>query len=181
MLLDKAQCLFYPCLLPMSNGGDLEASRKAAQRCYGTCDGALLGYNVHMPSKRTETTPKPPVLNPMFLAIALALIGWAGVVYLVSNVHPTRPGKAAFLALWAVALAGTAWPVILALHRRFLGEPPVWTVWRQSAWAGIFGALAAWMQMNRVLNVSTAAILAGVFVVLEVILSWRARQESQHD
>jgi hypothetical protein len=134
-----------------------------------------------MPSKRTETTRKPPVLDPMFLAIALALIGWGGVVYLVNNVHPTRPGKAAFLALWAIALAGTAWPAILALHRRFSGEPSVWTVWRQSAWVGIFGALAAWMQMNRVLNVSTAAILAGVFVVLEVILSWRARQESQHD
>jgi drug/metabolite transporter (DMT)-like permease len=134
-----------------------------------------------MPSKRTETTRKPPALNSMFLAIALALIGWAGVVYLVNNVHPTRPGQAAFLALWAIALAGTAWPVMLALRRRFLGEPPVWTVWRQSAWVGIFGGLVAWMQMNRVLNFATAAILASMFIVLEVILSWRARQESQHD
>ena len=117
----------------------------------------------------------------MLLAIALALIGWAGVVYLANNVHPTRPGKAAFLALWAVALAGTAWPVILALHRRFLGEPRARTVWRQSAWVGIFGALVAWMQMNRVLNFATAAILAGMFIVLEVILSLRARQESQND
>jgi hypothetical protein len=117
----------------------------------------------------------------MFLAIALALIGWAGVVYLVNNVHPTRPGKAAFLVLWAIALTGTAWPVVLALHRRFRGEPSTWTVWRQSAWFGIFGLLGAWLQMTRVLNVATAAILAGVFVVLEVIVSLRARQETQDD
>jgi hypothetical protein len=46
---------------------------------------------------------------------------------------------------------------------------------------GAFGTLAAWLQMNRVLNVATAALVAGVFVVLEVILSWRARQETPDD
>jgi drug/metabolite transporter (DMT)-like permease len=117
----------------------------------------------------------------MAVALLLALIGWAGIVYLVNEVHPTQPFRVAFLALWGIALVGTAWPVILALHRRFRGEPSPWTVWRQSTWLGIFGALAAWLQMNRDLNVATAAILAGVFVVLEVIMSLRARQETQDD
>jgi len=134
-----------------------------------------------MPPKRTETTRKLPKISPVILAIALALIGWAGLAYLVNNIHPNLPGKAAFLALWAIALIGTAFPVLLALHRRFRGEPSPWTVWRQSAWFGLLGSLSAWLQMNRVLNAATATILAGLFIVLEVILSLRARQESQND
>jgi drug/metabolite transporter (DMT)-like permease len=134
-----------------------------------------------MPPKRTETTRKLPTINPMFFAVALALIGWAGVVYLVNNVHPTLPMQAAFLALWGIALIGTVFPVLLALHRRFRGEPSPWMVWRQSTWIGILGSLAAWLQMNRVLNMATAAIVAGLFVVIEVILNMRARQESRND
>jgi hypothetical protein len=131
--------------------------------------------------RRTETTRKSPAGSPILVAIALAVIGWAGLAYLVNNIHPNLPGKAAFLALWAVALIGTAFPVLLALHRRFRGEPSSWTVWRQSAWIGLLGLLSAWLQMNRVLNAATAAILVSVFIVLEVILSLRARQESQND
>lgn len=88
---------------------------------------------------------------------------------------------AGLLALWTAALTGTACPILLALHRRFLGEPAASTVWRQSVWIGLFGLLAAWLQLNRVLNLSVAAILAGVFAVIELILSWRARQEVRHD
>ncbi len=134
-----------------------------------------------MPSKRTETTRKFPAINPLIMALVLAVVSWAGIVYVVNYVHPTLLAKAAFLGLWAVALAGTAWPVVQALHRRLRGKPSVWTVFRQSAWFGIFGSLSAWLQMNRVLDTATATILAGVFIVLEGILSWRARQESQND
>ena len=115
------------------------------------------------------------------VAIALAAISWAGLAYLATSIRPNLPGKAAFLALWAVALTGTCFPALLALYCRFLGEPSSWTVWRQSAWIGLFGVLAAWLQMNRVLNMATAAIAAGGFVVLEVILNWRARQETLDD
>ena len=58
----------------------------------------------------------------MMVALGLGIAGWLGVAYLLSNVHPTLPAKAAFLAVWAIALMGTAWPVLLALHRRFLGR-----------------------------------------------------------
>jgi hypothetical protein len=134
-----------------------------------------------MPSKQTEPTRKLPTISPMLVAAALAVMSWAGMVYLVNDVHPTAPVKAAFLGLCAVALAGTAWPVILALYRRFRGEPSAWAVLRQSAWIGLFGALAVWLQWNRVLNVATAAISAGVFVVFEVFLSLRARREALDD
>ncbi len=134
-----------------------------------------------MPTRKQETTSGLPVVNPILVAIALAVIGWSGLAYLMNNVHADLRGRVAFLGLWSIALGGTAFPVILALHRRFLNEPSPWTVWRQSAWLGLFAMLAAWLQMNRVLNMATAAFAGGGFVVLEVILSWRARQETPDD
>lgn len=117
----------------------------------------------------------------MLPALILAAAGWLGLAYVVYNVHPTLPGKATFLILWACALSGTTWPVLLAVHRRFRGEPSPWTVWRQSAWAAIFGAACAWLQMNRWLTIALVAILAGVVVVIELLLTLRARQEETRD
>ena len=116
----------------------------------------------------------------MVAALILATAGWLGLAYLVTQAHPTLPAKAAFLVVWACALMGTAWPALLAVHRRFRGEPSPWTVWRQSAWVAIFSAVCAWLQMSRWLTVALAGILAGVFVVMELLLTMRARQEA-HD
>ena len=148
---------------------------------HATCHVTWLDYNRRMPTRKPDTRHKLSSASSVLAAIVLAVIGWAGLVYLINNVHADLRGKVAFLGLWSVALGGTAFPVILALHRRFLSEPSPWTILRQSAWVGAFGTLAAWLQMNRVLNVATAALVAGVFVVLEVILSWRARQETPDD
>src|SRR5512136_2479029 len=128
--------------------------RQAVKRAlvYATCHAASLDYNRRMLPRRQETTRKSLTGSPIIVAIALAVMSWAGLVYLVLRIHPDLPGIAAFLALWAVALMGTALPVLLALHRRFRGEPSPWTVWRQSAWVGLLGSLSAWLQMNRVLN-----------------------------
>ena len=46
----------------------------------------------------------------MIIALGLGIAGWLGVIYVLSNVHPTLLAKAAFLAVWAIALMGTAWP-----------------------------------------------------------------------
>lgn len=122
----------------------------------------------------------------MILALSLAAIAWIGWWYVANNVRPTLPdgqpslvARAAFLATWAIALMGTAWPVLLAIHRRFWGEPLPWTIWRQSAWVAVLGAAVAWLQMNHWLNLALAAILAGVFIVIELILLVRARQETR--
>jgi len=118
----------------------------------------------------------------MVVALTLAAASWLGLTYLTINVHPTLLAKIAFLVLWACALMGTAWPALLAVHRRFRGEPAPWTVWRQSAWVAIFGAACAWLQMNRWLTAALAGILAGMFVVIELLLTTRARQETRdHD
>jgi len=143
-----------------------------------------------MPSRKTKEPTRRSsrligliglIVNPMLLALGLAAAGWLGLAYLISSVHPTPTTKDLMLALIAAALTGSAWPVSLALHRRLGNEPPVWTVWRQSAWVGAFGAAAAWLQMNRLFNMAWALVVAGVLVVIELILIARERQESQHD
>ena len=134
-----------------------------------------------MSPRRTETIRKSLIINPIVIALLLAAAGWSGLAYLIFEVHPTPQTKAAFLGLWACALMGTAWPVLLAIHRRFRDEPPHGTVWRQSAWVAILGAACAWLQMNRWLNAGLVAVLAGVFVVIELLLSLRARQEEKRD
>ena len=135
-----------------------------------------------MPSKTQNPSDRFAWINPAGLAMLLAALGWAAMIYLLSQVHPSAWwAVAALLAAWAAALTGTAGPIVLALHRRFLGAPTAWTVWRQSVWVGLFGALMAWLQLNRVLNASVVVILAGVLIVIELFLSWRARQEVEHD
>jgi hypothetical protein len=134
-----------------------------------------------MPPRQKVKPAKSPIINPMIIALGLGIAGWLGVIYVLSNVHPTLLAKAAFLAVWAIALMGTAWPVLLAVHRRFWGEPTVWTVWRQGMWVGAFGATAAWLQMNRLFNIVWAIVVAGVFVVIEIIVGLRARQEAHND
>jgi len=90
--------------------------------------------------------------------------------------------RAAFLIVWFIALLGTAWPVVLALHRRFHDEPAAWTVWRQSAWVAAWGTASAWLQMNRWFNVALAVIIASVFILIELLWSMHvARQEVQDD
>ncbi len=117
----------------------------------------------------------------MLLAIVLAVLGWSGLGYLIVNIRPVLFARGAFLVLWAIALLGTAWPVLLALHRRFRGEPSPAMVWRQSAWVGLIGASFAWLQMYRLLTMASAAIVACLFVVVEIILYLRARQETSND
>jgi hypothetical protein len=125
--------------------------------------------------------PMPSMLVSVLIAILMAASGWVGAFYLVRNIHPTWPAQSLFLVVWAVALIGTAWPAVMALHRRFAGDTLDWIIWRRSIWIGAYGSLAVWLQWNRVFNAATAAILAAVFVVLEIILSLRAQQETQDD
>ena len=141
-----------------------------------------------VPPRQLQTTHKTITISPMVIALALAVIGWLGWWYLTNNVHPNlsdgQPSllaRAAFLSSWLAALTGTAWPVLMALHRRFRGEPSPWTIWRQSTWVAAFGTACAWLQMNHWFNLALAAMVASVFMVIELILGMRARQETRQD
>jgi len=80
------------------------------------------------------------------------------------------------LALLAMTLGG-AWFVVRLLHWRFRSTFEPLTVWRQSLWAALFVTIGAWLQLNRSLTMPLAALVGGGFVLIEVLLNVRERQE----
>lgn len=87
----------------------------------------------------------------------------------------------AFLASAVVAVTGLAMPVVYFLNKRFDpqyrdgDQPSMMTVTRQSLLIGLWFAFCLWLQMNRTLGVAVAALVAGVFILFEVLLQIRAR------
>ncbi len=80
------------------------------------------------------------------------------------------------LALLAMTL-GSAWFVVRLLHWRFRSAFEPLTVWRQSLWVALFVTIGAWLQLNRSLTMPLAALVGGGFVLIEVLLNVRERQE----
>lgn len=137
-----------------------------------------------------SANPRPKTGNPGFkirpaswliLTLSLAAIAWAGLYYLVTNIHPTARTRLTFLALWGLALLSTAWPVLLAVNQRWSRSASVGRVWRQSFWVAAFGSLAAWLQMSRALTLALAATLAAAFILLEALLMMREKREEAGD
>ncbi len=85
-------------------------------------------------------------------ALALALIGWGGLYYVLTQTLPFVWSRWGFFALLLMALTGTALPIVFFLHRRFPDNPPADAnvVVRQAAWVGVFGATLAWLQLGRI-------------------------------
>ncbi len=115
------------------------------------------------------------------LALTVAGVGWSGLYYLATTIHPNPWAQAVFLALWGLALVGTCWPVLLAINQRWSQYATPLRVWRQSIWIGALGTLVAWLQMNRVLTLALAVTVAGLLGVIELLLILREREEKQRN
>ena len=120
-----------------------------------------------------------PPKAPLSLTIAgwfLALVGWAGVVLIFLNL-PFNPGSLWLVYVaWFMALTGTALPFIHYLNRRFARTMPSEKVMlRQAMWVGVFGAVCAWLQIPRALNLILALLVAAALIAIEVFLLLRAR------
>ncbi len=90
----------------------------------------------------------------------------------------------AFLAVLLVAVTGLALPLAYILNRRFLRShyrpeqsaalsflAPL----RQAVWVGLWVTFCAWLQMNRVLGVAVAGLVAVVLIMFEGLLQVRTR------
>jgi hypothetical protein len=117
----------------------------------------------------------------MFAALLLAALGWAGLVVLVNLSLPTVGPRWLFFFLWTLALTGTALPFVWMLHRRFAPDDPAppSVLLRQGLWVGLYGAMIAWLQVNRSLTLSLAILLGLGLAGLEWLVrlvertSWR--------
>lgn len=115
----------------------------------------------------------------------LAAVGWAGLLWLLTNRLPTVPNRWAFYALLHIALTGTALPIVRLLHRRFSREGgmyvPTGVMIRQASWLGVYAALCAWLRIPRLLSAPVALIIAAALITIEVLLRVRERTQWRPD
>ncbi len=104
--------------------------------------------------------------------LILSLSGWGGLALLILLAVPTIGPRWLFFFLGVLALTGTSLPIIYYFNKRFPSDPPVdkGVILRQAVWIGVYGSAVAWLQMGRVLNTGLAVILAGAFILIELLL-----------
>ena len=121
-----------------------------------------------------ETQPSSTTTFKDYLTafLILFLTGWIGLIITIFATLPTLGPRWLFFFLGVVALTGTAIPITYFLNKRFPSTPPAekYIIIRQAIWFGVYGSSLAWLQMGQVLNSSLALILAGAFIVIELLL-----------
>jgi len=127
-----------------------------------------------------NSKPQTQHIGGLILSIVLAVVGWGGLYYLIWHVHPNLQTRYIFLVLWSFALAGTAWPVLLAVNQRWSRNVTWGRVWRQSIWIALFGVLTAWLQMNGAMTLSLAVTIGGTIGLVEILLILRDREEAKN-
>lgn len=131
------------------------------------------------PSSRQEAPPDHR--GVLIAAVLMMVIGWLGLYQLVTTTLPLAFPRWLFFMLLFMAATGTAIPFVRYLSIRFTRAPypipPGGVILRQGIWVGLYVVVCAWLQIPRVLNAVIAFFLALAFVVIEVWLRLRERQE----
>lgn len=119
-----------------------------------------------------------------WIVISIAVAGLSGLAlyYLITNVWPDPNQVVAipqllFLLFVFLGLSASVVPITAYLNHRF--AKPDWyqrdraRLARQGAWVGLFGVVLAYLQLIRALNWTIAAVLAGVFSLIETFFLTR--------
>lgn len=113
--------------------------------------------------------------------VLVAVGGWSGLTWLLTNTYPTVPNRWVFYALLQIALAGTALPFVRLLNRRFARNSALYirpgVLVRQAIWVGIFGTTCTWLRIPRLLSVPLAVVIALALVAIESL--FRLRESMQ--
>ena len=118
----------------------------------------------------------------VLISLVVAILSYAGLFYVVINLWPNpdailnQPQLLLFTFLF-FGLGSVTIPVTAYLNHRF--ARPGWLerdkarLIRQGAWVGFLGILLAYLQLIRALNWTIAAVLAGVFILIETFFLTR--------
>jgi hypothetical protein len=141
-----------------------------------------------MATRNSPTTPaprRPAGLPPdhagmLWAAFAGAVAGWGGLFWLVTTHLPRIGGEIwLFFALLTLAVTSTALPVVRYAIARLSAPgqelPAVGVIVRRSLWIGLWVTICAWLQIPRTLSPLLAALLALIFVGMEVFLTYWER------
>jgi hypothetical protein len=104
----------------------------------------------------------------MLAALILTAIGWYGLYLLMHSTLPTLGPRWLFYALWTCATTGTSLPFLWLLNRRFRYNEPASPkiLLREGLLFGLYAATCLWLQLNRMLNLTLALLLAlGLFTI----------------
>ncbi len=139
---------------------------------------------------RSMTNSTPPLRRDFIEAthasvvlagILLAIGGWSGLIWVLTNTLPTVPNRWAFYALLQVALTGTALPFVRFLNIRFtrssgLDIPPGVLV-RQATWVGLYVTSCVWLRIPRLLSLPLMILLVLALSAIEFLLRMYERMQ----
>jgi hypothetical protein len=113
-------------------------------------------------------TPQYSYRGLMLSAVILILVGWYGLYLLVNSTLPYLGPRWLFYVFWISACTGTALPFLWFLNRRFRTSDPASpkVLLREGLLIGLYASLCLWLQLNRMLNLTLALLLAiGIFII----------------
>jgi hypothetical protein len=111
------------------------------------------------------------------IGLLMAGLGGAGLWWTVTRVWPDPVTELTLLGLVAITLCGLTIPASAYLNHRF--ARPGWQkhdprrLLRQGAWVGLIGALYGWLKKEDALNWTIAAVITGVFALMEAFFLTR--------
>jgi len=126
-----------------------------------------------------EQQQNPQVKDFLLAAEILVGTGWIGLFLVIFLTLPTVGPRWLFFFFSVLAVTGMALPGVAFLNVRFPSKPPISpkVVVRQAIWVGIYVPTLAWLQIGRVLTPAMALLLAGGFIMIELLLRLRERSQ----
>lgn len=118
----------------------------------------------------------------VLISLLVAALSFAGLYYVVTNLWPNpdtllaQPQILLFVFLF-FGLGSITIPLTAFFNHRFARsgwlERDKTRLIRQGAWVGFLGILLAYLQLIRALNWTIAAVLVGVFILIETFFITR--------
>ena len=105
-------------------------------------------------------------------AIVLAFGGWFGLYLVTTSTLPTLGPRWLFFFLWSAATTGSSIPFLWMLNRRFRSKShaPPKVLLREGLLVGLFASTSLWLQLNRMLSLTLALLLAAGLFAIEWLL-----------
>lgn len=126
-----------------------------------------------------EDKGSPTVRAVLPITLLLALPGWLGLLYLMTQTVPDLGNRWLFYVAIVLALAGTSIPILTYLNRviHLLGPSSFEIIIRESTMLGIYAGVLIWFNKGQVLSLGLALILGIGLFLIEMLLRFRSRSE----
>jgi len=130
-----------------------------------------------------ETHSSPRVISILPTAAILMVVGWAGLLAVITLTDPSGGTRWLLFFTSVLALTGTVLPLMAFLNRRFPSNPPPtqFVIVRQALWFGLYLPTLAWLQIGRVFTPALALLLAIGLIIIEWLLRLRERSQWKPD